>query len=364
MNIAILTQPLGANYGGILQNYALQQVMKTIGHDVITIDRHIYRSNSFIKDIAKLFFQKILPSFDVGLLTDRQKQDISQLQQSFVNKYIKRSKRICTQQAFDKFVRENSFDAYIVGSDQCWRPCYSPNILNYFLDFVDEKVKKIAYAASFGVDNWEFPNDLTLTIRELAKKIDYISVREKSGIRLCKQYLEIEASWVLDPTLLLGREGFLKFICPNRHKYVLNYLLEESNDARNLVNTISRTIGISTIRSNISSPIFRRREPISNHKNISVEQWLDNIYNAAFVVTDSFHGAAFSILFNKPFVVRLNSVRGNTRLESLLTDFNLSDCIYRQNETIRIPKFNWNEVNARLLERRQYSYKFLKKALR
>ena len=99
------------------------------------------------------------------------------------------------------------------------------------------------------------------------------------------------------------------------------------------------------------------------HQNISVEQWLSNIYNASFVVTDSFHGAVFCILFNVPFVVKLNSVRGNTRLESLLSDFDLTDCICQDAKDITIPNFDWEKINVHLFERQYESREFLIKSL-
>ena len=156
----------------------------------------------------------------------------------------------------------------------------------------------------------------------------------------------------------------MKFVSSEKNEgYVLDYLLEESEEARKLVKNIKDKTKVTEVRSNIASPIFRRGESIKTHQNISVELWLSNIYNASFVVTDSFHGAVFCILFNIPFVVKLNSVRGNTRLESLLSDFELIDCICQDVNDITIPNFDWKKINAHLFERQHESREFLKKSL-
>lgn len=363
MKVAILTQPLHSNYGGLLQNYALQSVLKEMGHDVITIDRHIARSNNFFKDIIKRILQFIQPSYDISLLTYKQKMSLAHLQQQFIERHIHKTERIFSQKVFDNYVAANSVDAYIVGSDQCWRPCYSANIYNYYLDFVNKNCKKIAYAASFGVDTWEYRDDVTAKVSDLVKTFDFVSVREQSAVALCSERLGVDASWVLDPTMLLGKDGFMRFVSPAKSDYVLDYLLEESKEARDLVQAIKVKTQISDVRSNIASSVFHRGESIESHQNISVEEWLSNIYNASFVVTDSFHGAVFSILFNIPFVVKLNSVRGNTRLESLLADFGLEHCICHDVDKISVMNYNWERINAHLELRRKESRYFLEKSL-
>lgn len=364
MKIGILTQALHSNYGGLLQNYALQEVLRRMGHEPVTIDRHICRSANPIKEFTKRLIQIIKPSFDSSLLTYRQKTELSRLQQSFINNNIQHSQPLFSQNDFDSYTELHPMEAYIVGSDQCWRPCYSANIINYYLDFIKTKAKRIAYAASFGVDKWEYSEEQTSIVRKYAKLFDAISVRENSGVVLCNDKLGVKASWVLDPTMLLGKDGFMKFVTPeDKNHYVLNYLLEESSEARQLVQHIANDINTTDIRSNIASPIFYRGESLKSHLNISVEQWLSNIYNASFVVTDSFHGAVFSILFNVPFVVKLNAIRGNTRLESLLTDFDLMDCICNDVLDVTIPTFDWKKINAHLSKRQEESMSFIIKAL-
>ena len=113
----------------------------------------------------------------------------------------------------NKYFAEEHFDCFMVGSDQVWRPRYSPCITDYFLKEipVNTKALKIAYAASFGTSNWEFSEEDTLECARLAKLFDKISVREKSGIRLCQENLGIQAQYVLDPTLMLDAGDYIRF---------------------------------------------------------------------------------------------------------------------------------------------------------
>lgn len=366
MRIGILTQALNGNYGGILQNYALQQVLKQMGHNPITIDRHISRTESRFRNIVKKILRNLHRQFDASLLTVVEKRNLCIRQLDFVDHNINRIGPITTQEDFNIVVSDSAFDAFIVGSDQCWRPCYSSNISNYYLDFIEnQNIKRIVYAASFGVDKWEYSDLQTAIVKKAAMKLDAVSVREISGVRLCSEYLGVKAEWVLDPTMLLGVKGFNQFIKSNGYSkpFITEYFLEDNSEARKLINTAKQETGINNCINNNTSKSFKRFTPISRYINISIEDWLSNIANAAVVLTDSFHGVVFSILFNIPFVVRLNETRGNTRIESLLKDFGLEKCIYRDGEAFEIPIIDWAKINSHLERRREQSQAFLDKAL-
>lgn len=364
MKIGILTQALHGNYGGLLQNYALQQVLINMGHQPITIDRHIPRNESIVKNLAKATIRILKSHYSNGYLSSKQRAYLAKHQLRFIKDHIYKTKQLHTQADFDKEVTSGVYNAFIVGSDQCWRPCYSANIFNYFLDFAQKRnIKKIAYAASFGVDKWEYTPEQTLVVSNLAKCFNNVSVREKSAVSLCKHNLGIDSEWVLDPTMLFGAEGFKRFITENNDSGITTYLLEDSQESRTLVHNVGKILNITQIIDNISSSVFHRFDSLKKHINISVEEWLSNIANARFVITDSFHGAVFSILFNVPFIVKLNGVRGNTRLESLLTDFGLEECICDDINSITIPNIDWHQVNKHLESRRRQSKDFLIKAL-
>lgn len=364
MKIGILTQPLQANYGGLLQNFALQQVLITMGHRPVTIDRHFHRPESHVKNVAKSVLRVIKPRYETGFLTTAQRNYLAQHLLRFKKRHILATPVITSQAQFDNEVANGSYDAFIVGSDQCWRPIYSPNIPDYFLNFKTRPgVKKIAYAASFGTDRWEYSPELTELVKPAADALDAISVREESAVDLCREHLGVEAHWVLDPTMILGAKAFSHFILNTQPTGVTTCLLEDSPESRSLVSEVCRLSGINLVTNNLIPPIFRRFEKLSDHVEIPVETWLTNIANASMVVTDSFHGAVFSILFNVPFVVRLNGVRGDTRLRSLLKDFGLEQCLCSDINSITLPEIDWKRVNDHLGKRREMSIAFLSTAL-
>ena len=132
---------------------------------------------------------------------------------------------------FSHQAKEGNYDAYVVGSDQCWRPRYNAFLSSMFLDFVKgEKTKRIAYAASFGTDQWEFTQEMTSICVPLAQKFDFVSVREDSGLKLCKEHLGVNAVHVLDPTLLLTKEDYTHLIKaenePQSKGTLFNYILD------------------------------------------------------------------------------------------------------------------------------------------
>src|SRR5690606_17689268 len=149
--IAILTQPLGHNYGGIIQNYALQKVLKELGQQPITINRvgNKHKSKTrFILSIAKRYIYRYILGKNILLKNER--LEISKNNIIFINKNINRSPLIDSNKKLSDYFSKNNFNAVIVGSDQTWRPKYSPDIYNFYLDFLEDNptIKKLAYASS------------------------------------------------------------------------------------------------------------------------------------------------------------------------------------------------------------------------
>ncbi|WP_298906172.1 polysaccharide pyruvyl transferase family protein [uncultured Psychrobacter sp.] len=327
MKIAIMTQPLGKNYGGIMQAYALQKVLKDMGHSPITIDYQtkergfIYKKFRLAYRLAKKATGKrqapINLESKIGYLTKHN--------QEFINANIVQSKYINESKKLKKHFKKNSYDAVIVGSDQTWRPKYSPNIYDFYLDFIskDKRIKRIAYASSFGVDDWEYSQEETKKCSKLAKLFDAISVREQSGVDLCKEYLGVDSELVLDPTLLLEKEDYLALI-GDRYKAdksegVFTYFLDKNEDkkkaAEYIANELSSRVYICQAKHSLDDLSSNKLE---DYKMPAVQDWLASFANAEFVLTDSFHGMVFSIVFGKPFLVIVNKERGAARFESLL----------------------------------------------
>lgn len=326
MRICVLTQPLHTNYGGLLQTYALQTVLKRMGHEVWTEDRK-WKRPLIVK--VKQLIARLIKYKGLYYPTDKQEQSIAQKTIPFIRKYITTTEPISsnTKEEFHKY----HFDAYIVGSDQVWRPIYSYCLSNYFLDFaVGQCVKRIAYAASFGTSDWEFSRKQTRRCAALAKQFDAISVREDCGVALCKKYLGVDAVHLLDPTMLLNKEDYIYLVEQEQTSAsgnkLMTYVLDQSEKKQAIVRKVSQTLGLSP---NVVMPEMNFSQVGKKYINQCVfppvTDWLRGFMDAEYVITDSFHGTVFSILFNKPFVVMANRERGMARLTSLLKKFKLEE---------------------------------------
>ena len=332
MRIAIITLPLHGNYGGILQNYALQTVLKRMGHTVETIALPWEMNLPLWKlplSYSKRFILKYILrrgwnyKINVEKWYNRTEPDLLKYIQTFINQHI----TIRQVRSF-KDILEIDYEALVVGSDQVWRPKYfkEPIELAYFSFAKDwKKVKRIAYATSFGVDYWEYSPEQTQKCRELVSLFDGISVREDSALELCSSYLGTSAIHILDPVLLLDVKDYrclfeAKSLVKSKGD-LLTYILDEKPVKDYIVDTIAKRYHYKSFRAN--SRYENMLAPLEERIQPSVEQWLKDFYEAKFVVTDSFHATVFSILFGKPFVVIGNQKRGLSRIQSLLKMFRL-----------------------------------------
>lgn len=368
MNIGILTLPLHTNYGGILQAYALQTIINEFGHNTILINKKRYLKLALWKypySFPKRFINKYIFRKNITILYERKKNKEYQLlsanTQSFINKNI-RHKNVNNLYS----LKSNDFDLIIVGSDQIWRPLYYPNIENAFLDFTEKwNIKRIAYAVSFGTDKWEYNISQTEICAKMAKKFDNISVREISGIELCRKYLGIKATHVLDPTILLKKEHYIQLFekenTPQSNGNLLCYILDENEEKKDIIKYVADKLSLTPFYVNANTE--NKNLPIEYRIQPPVECWLRGFYDAKIVITDSYHACIFSIIFNKDFWVIGNKERGLTRFSSLLKTFDLEDrMIMNLTATQHIIKnsINWSKVNTILDTKRTESYNFLK----
>lgn len=330
MNIGILTLPLHTNYGGLLQAYALQTVLEKHGHAVRVIDMPYRESRRSLLGMVyvickRLFFCYILRKKVIifqELYNTLNFPVVSRNTARFVGKYI--NDYVVSDESM---LRSNDFDAIVVGSDQVWRPLYQKRIEYAYLDFTENwSIKRIAYAASFGTSKWEYTPKQTICCGRLLGKFDAISVREKSGVELCKKHFFIDAKLVLDPTMLLTKQDYIKLIeasgvsCSNGT--LLTYILGETDEKMKLIDYISQKKSLKVFR--VNSKFEIKTAPLEERIQPLVEEWLRGFYDAEFIVTDSFHACIFSILFQKPFIVIGNKERGLARFESLLEMFDLT----------------------------------------
>ena len=380
MKIAIISFPLRYNYGGIVQAYALQTVLQRMGHDITIIDyEDKCRINwprfpfSLCKRIFKRFIIgdnkcKVLAEKEYNREVKLKNQNII----SFININFSKRKFI---RSFEKEIKRNEFDGYVVGSDQVWNPghftwLFQTTMSNAYLGFAKGwDVKRVPYAVSFGSKKWDFTKEQTATCKSLVRYFTGISVREDTGIQLCKQYLNVDAVHVLDPTLLLSKEDYLRLIPSKRvsdHKgQIFKYILDKTVEKESIVNHISAKRHQVAFESN--SQVDNLKVSINERIQPPVEQWLQAFVDADFIVTDSFHGTVFSIIFNKPFISIANYDRGLDRFTSLLKIFNLSSRLISKESDITeqlLGNIDYTSVNAIWDEWRIKSIGFLSDSLK
>lgn len=369
--IAILTQPLGHNYGGIIQNYALQKVLKDMGHQPETINRVGNRHTSQIRLMlskCKQFVYKYI--LQKNILTKKERELIDKNNLSFLKKYINRSVLINADNDLSEYFKNNTFDAVIVGSDQTWRPKYSPNIYNYYLDFLEDNqsIKKIAYASSFGTAEWEYTTEETEKCKELVKQFDAISVREAAGVDLCKNKLGVDATHLLDPTLLLTADDYSEIINrPKENKELFTYVLDESKEKQDFINEVSQKLNLKQHTNQGISFNANVKRPLEELIKPPLETWLQGFRDAEFVITDSFHGTVFSIINKKPFISLVNVERGASRFESFLSKLGLEERMVYDVETfdqnLLEKNIDYEAVHQKLNVLKEESLNFLKENL-
>ena len=371
MKIGILTQPLHANYGGLLQNYALQQLLLRAGHEVETID-WFYPSAKTLRERLYRIKRKVLSvSFPDKYpklrykITEEERKVIQRNTNHFISSYINHTEKVRSKEGFIEKAKEGNYDVYVVGSDQCWRPRYNAFLSSMFLDFAkDDKVKRIAYAASFGTDQWEFTPMQMEICAPLARQFDFVSVREDSGIKLCKEHLGVDAVHVLDPTLLLTKEDYVRLIEaekePKANGTLFNYILDPDAVKAAFINKVAKEKGLTTFQVLPKcQEETRTKQDVKNRIQEcvfpGVTTWLRAFMDADMTIVDSFHGMVFSIIFNKPFWVIGNAKRGMSRFTSLLKVFHLEDRLLDVNKLddveIDLP-IDWSSVNSILQQQR------------
>lgn len=255
MRIGILTHPLINNYGGIMQNYALQCVLMQLGHQPVTVDVNIQYHVPFLRMMAgwcnrlRLHYinRERVPIAFNPKPSPRQNQRINGNTLYFINKYIQKTHTVRSFVDLRKIDKEYLFDAYVIGSDQVWNPGLCPWYFGSFLD--REDVKLVSYAASFGYDEWRLSKDTTAYCSQLAKRFSAISVREDSAVSLCKMHLGVEATHVLDPTMLLQKHDYLNIVkLSMEEKTLFSYILDNNEVKCTIIDQIARRKGLSIRR--------------------------------------------------------------------------------------------------------------------
>lgn len=327
MKIGILTINDYNNYGNRLQNYALQEVLKSLGHEPYTIRNMVVndRRNILVRNIARInrIRKKVTTTDHENSFDLLRKKAFRQ----FNNNYI-RETDFSIERVKDRPEELSSFDGFIIGSDQVWNYQFMRFSPIDFAYFSNETQKVISYAASFGVES--IPDKLIEEYRQGLNNLDAISVREHAGKKIVDQILGNNvAKVVADPTFLLSPDKWTEIVSESTMKiaykrYVVTYFLGTPSDEEwEYINNYAQKKGLGIVRFN------KRNE---EYWNFGPSEFINSLNNATAVFTDSFHACVFSILFNKYFEVferrdtNLSSM--NSRIETLLSHFELEDRVY------------------------------------
>lgn len=360
MRIALLTLPVDENIGGHLQRYALMTVLQNMGHDVTHINlrynfddetwlqKYWFHAKEILVKIKKR--QHIFPMQKTrGELTQLDYEQECKQTNKFYERYIQHTEVINSKTGLYKL---SGYDCYIVGSDQVWRKSMTKHfgLSTFLFDFLNPAAKRIAYGISFGTADNELDETEINELGQLYKRFAAVSVREDSALDLLQHYgwNSPKAVHVLDPTMLLDRTLYANLIKEHNGKepftegqYVASYIFDKSEKNMQRVRENEERLHMLTIH-------------LPADGQMEIEDWLSALYNAAYVVTDSFHGVVFSTLFQKPFCFLKNDFRGNERVDSFAKMLQID---------LTKDEQQWGNINKRLNEYRNQSMAFLESTL-
>lgn len=358
MKIGIMTL-WGAydNYGQQFQVYSLQHYLRNIGYDAYII-RYLYKNDIRKKRLYEYVYT-IKYLFDISYVKNRMSKIVRKPVPEAINRgfdefsknYISFSNEIY-RSIYELHNNPPEADVYIVGSDQVWnfssqyKP-YMNKVMAHFLDFGSPETKRIAYAVSFGRDH--YGRSLRKFVMPLIQKFDYITCREEQGINICKS-LGADPKLALDPVFLNRKEEYLKLINTinplEREKYCLIYLLGNStNISFEYIDKLAKENNVKIVFIPGKGLIQNRYE--NNYPNPL--EWLWYMNNAEYIITNSFHGAVFSIILNKKFSVLTlsgkNSEMQNDRIYTMMKMLNISDNVYNMTKNPINITFDWKIIN-------------------
>ncbi len=357
MKVGIITFHRALNYGALLQAFALRHSLSKLNVDAQVLD---YR-NSIIEEMyfyPSFAQRKTLKAKIKYLIQGKSELKRREKFENYRKKYLNLSGKLCNTD--DLIVASERYDIFITGSDQVWNYTAHNFDKNYCLQFVNNKSKKYSYAASFGISS--LPNEYINEYQKLLSDFAMCSVREKQGLDILRN-LDIEQCRIdVDPTMLLTKEEWqseFDITVKQKQKYIFAYYFELTDTLRSYIEQLAVKTGciVVFIGNPIKSPFHCRSRALKTADPID---FVNAVANAEYVVTNSFHGTAFSIIFNKKFYVEFlkTDSRVNSRIENILQTFSL------ESRLIDTPKVDsevdWNGVNLKMKELRIASLDYLK----
>lgn len=324
MKVAVTTLHHVRNYGSLLQTYATQKTIEKLGHSCEIVDYiprgltlkygilTIKSQGNIVKDVIRKSAAALFFSIQQATMI------------RFLKKNVTLSKKVYSTYA-DLKNNPPIADAYISGSDQIWNTQnynLPDDVKGYYLQYVPQGKIKLAYASSIGKD--EFSDEEKVSVKEYLKDFKAISVREKSAVSMLEEIGVDNAVHVLDPTLLLSKEEWLEFL--GKHKkekepFIFVYNLNRNVHVKNFALKLAKEKNLKIIN---FSDTLDFMSGADNRIHNTVYDFLYYLSSAEYIVTDSFHGTAFSVNLGKQFV-SFAAPRFNSRLLSILELFELQD---------------------------------------
>ena len=367
MKVGIVTFWNVPNYGAMLQAYALQEYLKQRGHEVCFIDCPYICQPGYP-------LWRILVSRNIRSVVAKLQFNLNRQVMCGFSKRFTRTEKYTSYHALKK--NPPDCDVYIVGSDQMWNPAWCMGYIDtVFLNFGKQRIKRVAYAVSFGTTKW--PEDALPKMQQLLGNFSALSVREQSGVDLIRKISGKNSVVLPDPTLLFDADFYQKLSKAADDKpehYIFRYTLDwDKGKVDKIYDIIADELGVKlamTQYCNDYSPSFIRKT-FKIKKKLGVSEWIYRLSNAEFVVTDSFHGTVFAILYHKPFITTLISAEHklngmNERIISLLSFLGLEDRMFDKFDPTELRttvhnKIDWDAVDLRIMEWRKEADDFLGK---
>lgn len=356
--IGLVTFHTPLNYGAVLQAYALQNFLNENGFENEIID---YRSR-YIEKCYKPFFisnGKVLNSIARGILFGGLIKKRKRKFRKFVNERLQMSSTLYSCDDIRKV--EDSYRYFITGSDQVWSPISAGFDITYFLPFTNEK-KKYSYAASIGCT--QLSEEENREIKERIKEFRIISVREESAKKIILDMYPLREVFVnVDPTLLLDGEQWVNLVEDKiiNEPYLLLFNVEKPIKDIEYAKKIAKKNGWKLVY--INDRTVKKDKDIIYFEAVSPEEFLTLFFYAKMIITNSFHGTVFSIIFKKQFLVETdNKKQTNVRVKDLLKKLEISDREISEDKICNLPdEPNWENVNKVLKKEQQKSLEYFKK---
>lgn len=368
MKIAIITFHRAINYGAVLQAWALQEQLKRMGHDVRILDYNSKQMKAYTKAFNMFGQNRSLKSYiKAAVYAPYRGYKISKFRK-FVRKWLNVTSRL---KQSDLCQMDKQFDLFITGSDQVWNDFLAGFDGAYFLDFVTKREKKASYSASFGFES--VPVELVSEYKERLNSISKISVRENTGRNIVYDLLEREVPITVDPTLLLDMNSWMPMINvgsrKNFKKYILIYTLNPIKHLMNCAFDIAEKEDLAIYYISLDIKNLRDYRECNRLKHLlapSPENFLDLLYNAEWVLTNSFHGTVFSIIFHKKFYSEVDyGFQKNDRIISLLESLGLNSQKISENRPTQTSyDIDWANVEKLLNNYRSQSLFFLEECFK